>query len=244
LILSLIILVKRKVKSKEIMMSEIEEVKEELGLNVSAKEISEDRQISINDVPDLQDDEEISKSHDLESSQREEPKTAQVIEEEKVENEDQEQEMMKRLQRDSSIDKLSQRPKKKAKRASKSEAAKIARYNIRLLEDIYQAYDPEQADHVVKVFRKGGVFSVEPIMEEDFEDSFQASQPDLESQNTDMNTTPMSVGISSFAAGGLKDSSKGKKLSHKDTIGKKDTLDDIKEENSLLFDEVSEEKKT
>lgn len=60
--------------------------------------------------------------------------------------------------------------------SSKSETAKIARYNIQLLENIYNAYDPEQADHVVKIFRKGGLFNIDPIHEEEFEESFEQSE--------------------------------------------------------------------
>ena len=46
----------------------------------------------------------------------------------------------------------------------------LNKYNIKLLEDIYRAYeDPEEADKVIKVFRKGGIFSVQPIQEEELE---------------------------------------------------------------------------
>jgi len=59
-------MIKRKVKSKEIMMREIEEVKEELGLNnEKSKEFASDKRIE-----SLQDSKEkFSKSHDLEGSQ-------------------------------------------------------------------------------------------------------------------------------------------------------------------------------
>ena len=66
LILTLFTMIKRKVKSKEIMMREIEEVKEELGLNnEKSKEFASDKRIE-----SLQDSKEkFSKSHDLEGSQ-------------------------------------------------------------------------------------------------------------------------------------------------------------------------------
>lgn len=38
-----------------------------------------------------------------------------------------------------------------------------------LIEDIYDAYPPEMADRIVEKFRKGGLFSVEPIKEEELE---------------------------------------------------------------------------
>ena len=38
-----------------------------------------------------------------------------------------------------------------------------------LIEDIYDAYPPEIADRIVDKFRKGGLFSVEPIKEEELE---------------------------------------------------------------------------
>lgn len=38
-----------------------------------------------------------------------------------------------------------------------------------LIENIYDAYPPEMADWIVDKFRKGGLFSVEPIKEEELE---------------------------------------------------------------------------
>jgi hypothetical protein len=40
---------------------------------------------------------------------------------------------------------------------------------VSLIEDIYDAYPPEMADRIVEKFRKGGLFSVEPIKEEELE---------------------------------------------------------------------------
>jgi len=40
---------------------------------------------------------------------------------------------------------------------------------VQLIEDIYDAYPPEQADRIVEKFWKGGLFSVEPIWEEELE---------------------------------------------------------------------------
>lgn len=160
---------------------------------------------------------------------------------------------MDQLRQESLLEKMNNRPEKK--RESKSEAAKIARYNIKLLESIYQAYDPEHADNVVKVFRKGGVFSVEPIMEEDFEESFD-TQNDIESQGT--------TEVNAAALGGLgivgddfknndkdtnnnKDKNNGKdknndKNKNKENHGKGNKLGDIKEENSCFVDELYDDK--
>ena len=58
----------------------------------------------------------------------------------------------------------------------------LNKYNIQLLEDIYNAYDdPEEADKVIKVFRKGGIFSVEPIQEEELE--YSLDQDDYDPEN-------------------------------------------------------------
>jgi hypothetical protein len=45
----------------------------------------------------------------------------------------------------------------------------LNKYNVQLIEDIYDAYPTEQADRIVEKFRKGGLFSVEPIKEEELE---------------------------------------------------------------------------
>jgi len=45
----------------------------------------------------------------------------------------------------------------------------INKYNVSLIENIYDAYPPEVADWIVDKFRKGGLFSVEPIKEEELE---------------------------------------------------------------------------
>lgn len=152
-------------------------------------------------------------------------------EEVKMDTKEQEADMINQLKQESLLEKMNKRPGDSVKRESKSEAAKIARYNIKLLESIYQAYDPEKADNVVKVFRKGGVFSIEPIMEEDFEESV-----DLESQGT-LEANP---GIAGAAlAGGL---IAGAALSGNN--GGKGKLGDIKEENSQLLElEDLEDKK-
>lgn len=136
--------------------------------------------------------------------------------------------MMEQLKQESLLEKMNNRPGKK--RESKSEAAKIARYNIKLLESIYQAYDPEHADHVVKVFRKGGVFSVEPIMEEDFEESFD-TQNDIESQGT--------TEINAAVLGGVGIAGDDEK--NKDKQGKGNKLGDIKEENSFLLQDLEDD---
>jgi hypothetical protein len=247
LILSLIIMVKRKVKSKEIMMREIEEVKEELGLNQSnAKDVSEDQQIEQQSEFKSVNLDKYSRSHDLEQSKQSvEEQEAAPVEEEKIETKKQEDEMMKQLKEEAYIDKLSQRPQykqPKPKRESKSEAAKIARYNLKLLESIYQAYDPEQADNVVRVFRKGGVFSVEPIMEEDFEESFDSTQQDIESQGgTDVNTG-LIVATTKSSGKDVNRYLKQNSLTAKNRMyGGKDKLGDIKEENSQLLEEMFDE---
>ena len=224
LILTLITMIKRKVKSKEIMMREIEEVKEELGINKS-QEYGSGKNIGLDSKEKL---EKYSKSQDLEASKeehKEESKSFHDSEEEKIETGKQENEMMAQLKQDSLLERMNERPKKE----SKSEAAKIARYNIKLLESIYQAYEPEQADNVVKVFRKGGAFSVNPIMEEDFEESFATENQDIESQGT------TEVNAALIAAGGVganKENAEGK-----GNKGKGDDLGDIKEENSQLLEE-------
>ena len=124
-----------------------------------------------------------------------------------------------------------------------SEAAKIARYNIQLLENIYKAYEPEQADHVVKIFRKGGIFNIVPIIEEEGEDSIDtcnqeimpygagtncfSGAPDLESQTTETNKDPNGL---------------NGKLSSKDVIFGSWKLGDIKEENSQFLDDLVDDK--
>lgn len=58
----------------------------------------------------------------------------------------------------------------------------INKYNVKLIEDIYDAYPPEQADWIVEKFRKGGLFSVAPIQEEELEYSIDGIDAnDLES---------------------------------------------------------------
>jgi hypothetical protein len=200
------------------MLREIEEVKEELGLNTSLqKELSEDQNI--------QSELKENSVNDIEKSKQEE--------EEKIQTKDQEQIMIQQLKEQAYLEKMNKRPEKK--RESMGEAAKIARYNIKLLERIYQAYDPKQADNVVKVFRKGGVFSVVPIMEEDFEDSFQSSQNDLESQGTQEFA---GIGLLGMASLGSEGKNKNNKHQNDDNKCK---LGDIKEENSMLFDDRDED---
>jgi hypothetical protein len=148
------------------------------------------------------------------------------------------------------------------KRESMSEAAKIARYNVLLLENIYQAYDPERADHVVKVFRKGGVFNVLPIMEEDFEESFD-TENDVESHGTEevdpellaagaAGVVGAAAGVVGAAAGIIagaaligddKDKFGDKDgLDDKDKLVGKNSLGDIEEENSYLLDDMDGDK--
>eukprot|EP00344_Euplotes_crassus_P007229 CAMPEP_0196997298 /NCGR_PEP_ID=MMETSP1380-20130617/2948_1 /TAXON_ID=5936 /ORGANISM="Euplotes crassus, Strain CT5" /LENGTH=687 /DNA_ID=CAMNT_0042413491 /DNA_START=1212 /DNA_END=3272 /DNA_ORIENTATION=+ len=223
-------MIKRKVKSKEIMMREIDEVKEELGLN---KSNSKDLSISkhLHGASDDQLDKN-SKSQELDFDQesKEERKSDGDSEESKIVNKHQEDEMMKNLKQETMLEKMNKRPQREQKRESKSEAAKIARYNIKLLESIYQAYEPDKADNVVKVFRKGGVFSVEPIMEEDFEESFDTANHDLESLGALGSNAALAGGA--LAAGALGATTL---MSNKDDKG---TLDDIKEENSRLFEDT------
>ncbi len=180
----------------------------------------------------------------------EEQKSKEKEEEEEKEKRNQDELLIEQLKKDSMLERLNKRPEHKEKRESNSEAAKIARYNMKLLESIYQAYEPEQADNVVKVFRKGGVFSVEPIMEEDFEESF-----DIESQGTlDRNATLLAGGAVGETKNGTDGIDDGRTngiiggptngtnngltlLKAKDKYGKQDTLGDIKEENSMLLDD-------
>lgn len=229
------------------MMREIEEVKEELGLNQSnAKDISEDQQIEQQSELKSANFDKLSKSHDLEQSKQsaEDPEILPA-EEEKIETKKQEDEMMKELKEKAYLDRLSQRPQykqPKQKRESKSEAAKIARYNLKLLESIYQAYDPEQADNVVRVFRKGGVFTVEPIMEEDFEESFDSTQQDLESQGGTEANTGLLITTTKGSGKEVNKYLKQNSLTTKNRkYGNKDMLGDIKEENSQLLDEMFDE---
>ena len=133
------------------------------------------------------------------------------------------------------LERINKRPEHKVKKQSNSEAAKIARYNMKLLESIYQAYEPNQADNVVKIFRKGGVFSVEPIMEEDFEESFESGNQDIESQGT----TGMNTAL--IANGGKDGTNKDVELMG--SKGKQGLLWDIKEENSLFVDNDDDEKR-
>ena len=82
----------------------------------------------------------------------------------------------------------------------------LNKYNIQLLEDIYSAYDdPDEADKVIKVFRKGGIFSVEPIREEELEYS-------IDNDNYDPENDPLVT-------------KGGRKLDRQGTIREEDILD-------------------
>lgn len=64
LIITIVTMIKRKVKSKEIMLREIDEVKEELGLNKSdSKDLSSSRHLGLHSQAHL---DKHSKSDDLE----------------------------------------------------------------------------------------------------------------------------------------------------------------------------------
>ena len=199
--MTLVIMVKRKVKSKEIMMREIEEVKEELDLNSSYFKDKSDEISKENQEEDHKDEKveiiQFNPNPDVEESKETENKVQADIESQNKSA------TIDKLKQDAIIEKIAKRPEKKKPAESRSEAAKIARYNIQLLENIYKAYEPEQADHVVKIFRKGGIFNIVPIIEEENEDSIDtynqeiipfgvgtncySAAPDLESQTTETN---------------------------------------------------------
>ncbi|CAI2368980.1 unnamed protein product [Moneuplotes crassus] len=239
-VISLLIMVKRKVKSKEIMMREIDEVKEELGLRDDRGEKLEGEdshsQNSLqSQPPNLQQDQ---RNPSL-ISDHSGPKSLSSSEESKIETKQQETQMIDHLKQEAHLEKASTVPHREKKRQSKSEAAKIARYNIKLLESIYQAYEPDKADNVVKIFRKGGVFSVEPIAEEDFEESFESSNHDLESQGT----MEAAANLKGCLNGGVIEGRAVGNTVFASGKGDQGTLDGIKEENSQLFEDFDDEKR-
>lgn len=206
----------RKFRSKEILLREIDDLKEEFDLKSDP-------------------DQEFSKTVDLKdkgSLPRDDLEDSKNSEEGKQSNLGNDN-----LRHDALAEMINQRPGQRKKRSSKSEASKIARYNISLLENIYRAYEPEQADHVVKIFRKGGLFNIEPIMEEDHEESFDTTNQRFESVgNNETESNPNNVIVMSQQ----NDNDRNNK--YRDSAIN-DPLCDIEEENSVTLDGFEDFKK-